>query len=1095
MKGNMYLENMFNSFLGGVEDEKMIFIRYFSMINLDEKKINEMAKEKRIDKVIFHRYKRGDMKSPFEPFIDVIGKLYRKFYSGLFSLEAFLKECGVYPLQVSAFASYIETGEAKRKEPAIPEEQTYEQAKAYESIINCLNYVASRHKVVIVLDKFQYANLSTIRVISKILDSVGDVKFKMFIAFNDKNRIKAYASEEFQDLIRIANKKKMVYEWHGYEVEGGEAAVGYFRPEFEHFHEYAVKVKNLYTLMALEDAEYYLNMIYVRIEEDKVNVDVVDKFELYSIGASNYLLMNNPKSALLIAEKLCYFEGTKERIIRRYVYNHLCALSYIFLLQNNNAEEYIENCKKISEEADDDDMRFYAMLLEITSEYGAWHSIFNVNFEKLKYDEEKAKRLEERGFYNVLARYYSYGSDNTEEEILNIIEKGMSEPFKKAIAIGERLNNNNFLLSVNTKYISRFTDLGYYDYASNFYEEKLKILNREGNKRRMANQMLGLGYNSMIAEEYIRAGKYFDDAIGILYGLKESEAIGEALYNLAMNSICAMDFESATRYLQLTFRILENLNVESIVICNPAKLYGLLGLSYYHIGNDYKSYMNLGTMKVLIRGDSMDECKVNTFRRDEDMFYYHYLNGCLQIGSGKLESACDEFKKARKYYENSPGVKACMVACYMGDYYVLLKEMGKDDEAYYVMQSAIDYCKEHNYTKKLEMLKNVEEFGEQIHGEKLPDFISKVSEEDILEMTYGVGRENQLVERKRDIRFLSMLQEVIGRDDVDVADLIINAVKLMCNNFDMDEVLLLNKDDSGRIEVLHLSDGMKIKNDYEDIFAYFSKNKNEFYLNRINNDMYEYKEIMDIFYTDDMQTFMCVPVFHDNTLRAVFVGIVNQESNVNGDMKLFEDDNLAILKTATIQLIAGVDRLRNRIRMEQINDRLNEMAITDMLTGLYNRQGFSKMIDQMENHKHGAAILYIDLDNFKYCNDTFGHDVGDLVLKKFSEVLEEVANSNGYAVRYGGDEFIIVLNDADVDMAVAASKEIYDKIQGGFVSDIEEYLGEKIDIEDDRRIMTSIGIAIAEDCKRSTIIDTLKKADDMLYGVKRNGKGNYKIWT
>ena len=92
MKGNMYLENMFNSFLGGVEDEKMIFIRYFSMINLDEKKINEMAKEKRIDKVIFHRYKRGDMKSPFEPFIDVIGELYRKFYSGLFSLEAFLKE-------------------------------------------------------------------------------------------------------------------------------------------------------------------------------------------------------------------------------------------------------------------------------------------------------------------------------------------------------------------------------------------------------------------------------------------------------------------------------------------------------------------------------------------------------------------------------------------------------------------------------------------------------------------------------------------------------------------------------------------------------------------------------------------------------------------------------------------------------------------------------------------------------------------------------------------------------------------------------------------------------------------------------------------
>lgn len=1095
MKEKMYLENMLNSFLGGVEDEKIIFIRYFNVLNLDEKKINEMAKEKRIDKVIFHRYERGDMKSPFEPFIDAIGELYRKFYSSLFSLEEFLNECGVYPLQVSAFASYIETGEAKRNEPAIPEEQTYEQAKAYESIVNCLKYVAQRYKIVIVLDKFQYANLSTIRVVSKILDNIGDVNYEMFITFNDKNKIKAYALEEFQNMIRKANEKKMVYEWHGYEGEGSEGAASHFRPEVEHFHEYVVKVKNLSTLMALEDAEYYLNIIYVRIEEDKVKVSSIDKFELYAIGAGNYLLMNNPKSALLISEKLCTFEGTKESIIRMYVYNHLCALSYIFLLRNNDAQKYIRNCKKISEEADNDDMRFYAMLLEITSEYGAWHSIFNVSFEKLKYDDKKAKLLEERGFYNVLARYYSYGSDNTEKEIINIIKNGMSESFEKAVRIGERLKNNNFLLSINTKYISRFTDLGYYEYASNFYEEKLKILNIEGNRKRMANQMMGLGYNSMIVENYIKAGEYFDNVIGILYGLKDAEAIGEALYNLAMNSICAMDFESASRYLQLMFRILENLNVESIVICNPAKLYGLLGLSYYHIGNEYKSFMNLGTVKVLVRGDSRDEGKVNAFIRTEDLFYYHYLNGCLQIGSGKLQGAYDEFKKARKYYENSPSVKACMVACYMGDYYVLLKEMEKDDEAYYVMQSAVDYCKEHNYTKKLEMLKYVEEFGEQVEGEKLPDFISKVSEDDILEMTYSVGREKQLVERKRDIRFLSMIQEIIGRDDIDVSDLIKTAVKLMCNNFDIDEVILLNKDDNDRIEVLYLSDGMEEKNDYEDVFAYFSKNKNEFYLNRINNDLYEYKEIMDMFDTDNVQTIMCVPVFHDNTLRSVLVGIINHESNVNGNVKLFEDDNLAILKSATIQLIAGVDRLRNRIRMEQINDRLKEMAITDMLTGLYNRQGFSKMIDQMENHKQGAAILYIDLDNFKYCNDTFGHDVGDLVLKKFAEVLEEVANSNGYAVRYGGDEFIIVLNDADVDMAVAASKEIYDKIQGGFVNDIEKYLGEKIDIKDDRRIMTSIGIAIAKDCKRSTIIETLKKADHMLYGVKRSGKGKYKIWT
>lgn len=1095
MKQDGYFESMFSSFIGGLDDEKLIFIKYYNEIQLSKQKIKEMAEENGVEMVLFHTYIRGAIKSPYEPFVDMIGKFYREFYSDRFTLKEFLEECGVYPLQISSFETYLESGISLRQEPALPVEQNYEQKKAYESVMNCLKYVSSEHKLLLVLDKLQYANISTIRVIQKIMDDIKNISFKLCITIDDKNKIKAYVSEEYQNMMRVAKEEKMVYEWHGYKASDTDRTNDYFRAETEYIHEYIEKVQNLYNLMALEDAEFYLNNIYVRIEEDKANIADLDKFKLYTIGVCNYIMMNNPKSALLTTEKLYEYTDNGKNDVRTYVYNYLCALAYVFMIQAGNSKKYIKKCREISDRYGDEEMDFYTMLLEITDEYGGWHSIFNVDFGALKYDEGKAKRLEEHRFYNVLSRYYSYGSDNSEEEIKLIIKDGMSEAFKRAIRIGKYLKNNNFLLSVNTKYISRFTDLGYYGYAFNFYDSKLKVLREEGNKKRMANQMMGLGYNFMIAEKYDEAGKYFHDAIEILYELKDSEAIGEALYNLAMNSICVVDFEAALKYLQLMFRILEHLNVESIVMCNPAKLYGLLGLTYYHLGNIYKSYTNLETINTLVRGYTGNKEKMRIFRRREDMFYYHYLNGCLKYQQHDIDGAYAEYNAAKEYYDTTPAIKACMIECYMGDYYILLRDMGKDDEAESIMNSAMEYCMEHNYSKKMDMLTYIKENCRQPEKEKLPDFVAPESEEKILEMTFNVGKREQLIERKRDIRFLSMLQEVLGKDDVELKYHIENAVKLICDNFDMDELLLISVDNDNLIEELYCSDDINVKDSYKNIVEYFKKNKNEFYVNRISSDMYEYKKIIDIFYSDDMLTITCIPVYQDKNLKAVLVGIVNQDTNVKGDMKLFDDENLAILKTASIQLIASVERLKNKMKMEQINDRLKKMAITDMLTGLYNRQGFDRMIDQMENHKEGEAILYIDLDNFKHCNDTFGHDVGDLILRRFAEVLEKVVYSKGFVVRYGGDEFIIVLTNAGKEDAIEVSEEIYKNIEHGFVGDIEEYLGRKINICDDKKLTTSIGIAVAKDCARSTINETIKKADDMLYSVKHDGKGSYRVWS
>ena len=94
------------------------------------------------------------------------------------------------------------------------------------------------------------------------------------------------------------------------------------------------------------------------------------------------------------------------------------------------------------------------------------------------------------------------------------------------------------------------------------------------------------------------------------------------------------------------------------------------------------------------------------------------------------------------------------------------------------------------------------------------------------------------------------------------------------------------------------------------------------------------------------------------------------------------------MKTAIIQLRNAIERIVNKQNIIMMNEKLNMLAVTDTLTDLYNRQGLSKMLEQNEMSNDSVAILYADLDNFKYYNDTFGHDVGDIDLAIIVDITQ-----------------------------------------------------------------------------------------------------------
>ena len=183
-------------------------------------------------------------------------------------------------------------------------------------------------------------------------------------------------------------------------------------------------------------------------------------------------------------------------------------------------------------------------------------------------------------------------------------------------------------------------------------------------------------------------------------------------------------------------------------------------------------------------------------------------------------------------------------------------------------------------------------------------------------------------------------------------------------------------------------------------------------------------------------------------------------------------------------------RVRTQLRKKRYADRLRhnvqlslEMAITDQLTGLHNRRYMSRHLDTlMSNARKGErplAFVIMDIDHFKQVNDTYGHDIGDEVLKEFAGRI--AANTRGIdlACRYGGEEFVVAMPDTDIAFATTVAERLRQSIETTPVR-ISRAPGQL-------KITISIGIARCEGAS-DTAENLLHRADQALYRAKRTGR-------
>lgn len=175
--------------------------------------------------------------------------------------------------------------------------------------------------------------------------------------------------------------------------------------------------------------------------------------------------------------------------------------------------------------------------------------------------------------------------------------------------------------------------------------------------------------------------------------------------------------------------------------------------------------------------------------------------------------------------------------------------------------------------------------------------------------------------------------------------------------------------------------------------------------------------------------------------------------------------------------------------IEAKNRSLELLALTDSLTGLQNRRSIgiwaTRQLNSAARHKFSFWVAIGDLDNFKRVNDTYGHDAGDQVLKKFSEILERNTRCSDICGRIGGEEFLLVLTHADENGARLTVERVRQQLEAQQFS-----LG-----TDTVRVTASFGLAEFRHGQPPDFHQLVVQADTALYAAKGLGRNRVEIYA
>jgi diguanylate cyclase (GGDEF)-like protein len=230
------------------------------------------------------------------------------------------------------------------------------------------------------------------------------------------------------------------------------------------------------------------------------------------------------------------------------------------------------------------------------------------------------------------------------------------------------------------------------------------------------------------------------------------------------------------------------------------------------------------------------------------------------------------------------------------------------------------------------------------------------------------------------------------------------------------------------------------------------------------------------------RSFVSVPLKIDDRI----IGVINLSDKASGEV--FDEEDLKLIQSFATHAAIVMERNVFYNRAEE----LKKLTITDTLTGLLNRRYLNERLKdevaRSERYGHHLSILMLDLDGFKYCNDTFGHLFGDKTLKDIADTLLNTVRSMDIVARYGGDEFMVILPETGETLAIDIAERLRINVEKNAV------LPRDVSGQRQQTLTSSIGIACYPEHGK-TIDLLLENVDKALYRAKNKGKNRIEVFS